>query len=670
MPRSRAAALASTTRVAGAALVTTAIGRSRSEGSARSAAAAAKASTQTHATRLTCLALRRPGLCRPPLPLIERLGRRRGRTLVADSLKARPHARQPRRGAPRAGPCQRVAPRAHGRRRAGARDTPRAAQQQRHPRAPSGLAQAKGSAERHARRRLAGVEGHERKARTARQQIGRGQRGGATSAAAHPEQPREHDTRPRGGRRIERAVGVHERRRSARRGDVAQARGHQTRAPRRQLADDFSDRPHAYPRSPRHDPEAKHELSIPQAHRCRVRGGVDPLHPGCAAPRSDVSRGHSMASRLHPFSSENKRGRGLMAKQIGYAVVGAGPLVERALLPAFARAGGETRLAAIVSADRTRADALAQEHRATGYQYDEFRQCLQREDVQAVYLALPNSLHCDYAVEAADAGAHVVCERPMAVMADECRRMLRTCQTNRVKLMVAYHVEAEPAYKKLLELVRGGAIGAPKTFSSDSTIRVQDPDDPRLQRRLGGGTVYDLGVPEIFVARTVFDAEPAQVMAMTARMTRRYGGDVDESTVALIRFPDDRLAHPPPSFRQEATSVLTVFGDEGSIRLTGAYEAHRSSALEVVRGGRREEITFEPSDPFAVELANFSNSILRDVAPDPSGIEGLTDVRIVEAIYRSARDGRPVTLPRVARLEASPAEHDLRKPVANRRQAS
>src|SRR5207237_9998638 len=120
----------------------------------------------------------------------------------------------------------------------------------------------------------------------------------------------------------------------------------------------------------------------------------------------------------------------------------------------------------------------------------------------------------------------------------------------------------------------------------------------------------------------------------------------------------------------DSRSVLAAFGDEGSIRLPAADDAHRSSALEVVGGGRREEITFEPSDPFAVELANFSNSILRDVAPDPSGIEGLTDVRIVEAIYRSARDGRPVTLPRVARVEASPAEHDLRKPVADARQAS
>jgi predicted dehydrogenase len=358
-----------------------------------------------------------------------------------------------------------------------------------------------------------------------------------------------------------------------------------------------------------------------------------------------------------------------MAKQIGYAVVGAGPFIERALLPAFARAGEETRLAAIVSPDRTRAQALAQEHHATAYHYDEFRQSLQRDDVQAVYLALPNSLHCDYAVEAARAGAHILCERPMAVMADECRRMLRTCQTNRVKLMVGYHVQAHPAYAKLLELVRGGAIGAPKTFSSDATIRVQDPDDVRLQRRLGGGTVYELGVPAIFVARTVFDAEPAQVMAMTARMTRRYGGDVDESTVALIRFPDDRLAHLHTSFGEEPTSVLRVFGDEGSIRVTGAYEPQRPSMLELVRGGQREETTFEPADVFAAELGHFSNAVLRDVAPQPSGIDGLTDVRIVEAIYRSARDGRPVTLPRVARMEAPPAEHDLRKPVADRRQA-
>jgi predicted dehydrogenase len=358
-----------------------------------------------------------------------------------------------------------------------------------------------------------------------------------------------------------------------------------------------------------------------------------------------------------------------MGKQIGYAVVGAGALMERAVLPAFARAGGEARLAAIVSTDRTRGQALAQEYRATAYHLDEFRQCLQRDDVHAVYIALPNSQHCDYAVEAARAGAHVLVERPMAVMADECRRMLRTCQTNRVKLMVAYHLQFHPGHLKLAELVRSGAIGAPKTISSDFTLRVQEQEDPRLQRRLGGGTVYDLGIFAIFAARTLFNAEPAQVMAMTARMTRRYGGDVDESTVALIRFPEDRLAHFHTSFGEEPTAVLTVFGEEGYARLTGAYDASQSSALEIVRGGRREEHTFEATDAYGNELEYFAGCIVRDSAPEPSGVEGLQDVRIVEAIYRSARDGRPVTLPRLARVEAPPAEQDVRK-VADRRQAS
>jgi glucose-fructose oxidoreductase len=112
-----------------------------------------------------------------------------------------------------------------------------------------------------------------------------------------------------------------------------------------------------------------------------------------------------------------------------------------------------------------------------------------------------------------------------------------------------------------------------------------------------------------------------------------------------------------------------VFGEEGYARLTGAYDAAQPSTLEVVRGGRREAEAFEPVDTRARELEYFAGCILRDAAPEPSGIDGLQDTRIVEAIYRSARDGRPVTLPRLARVDAPPAEQELRK-VADRRQAS
>jgi glucose-fructose oxidoreductase len=359
-----------------------------------------------------------------------------------------------------------------------------------------------------------------------------------------------------------------------------------------------------------------------------------------------------------------------MAKQIGYAVVGLGDLRQHDVLPAFARASENSRLVALVAGDPIEGRNLAQQFGVAAYHTDEFRQCLQREDVNAVYLALPNSLHCDYAVEAARAGVHVLCEKPMAVMADECRRMIRTAQTNRVKLMIAYRLQFHPAHAKALDLVHDGAIGTAKTISVDFTTRIADANDPRLQRRLGGGSMYDLGVTCINAARAVFGTEPAQVMAMTARPGRN-GGDVDEGTIALIRFPDERLAHLHTSFGEEPTAALRILGEVGWIQLDNAYRHDVPVTLELSRRGHRETWSFEPTDPFGAEISYLSDCILQDRAPEPSGVEGLQDVRLVEAIYRSARDGRPVTLPRLARPEAIGAsETEPRKRMLDRRQAS
>src|SRR5262247_3118067 len=380
----------------------------------------------------------------------------------------------------------------------------------------------------------------------------------------------------------------------------------------------------------------------------------------------------TVAPRLHPCQARDARNRRCepsMAKPTGYALVGVGTLVRRFVLSAFARSGEHSRLAAVVSGDRAKAQVVAQQLHAAAYHYDELRQCLQRDDVNAMYIALPNSLHCDYAVEAARAGVHVLCEPPMAVTADECRRMIRTSQTNRVKMMIAYRLRVRPAVQKALALVRAGQIGHPKTFSADATIRVEEPHSTWLQRRLGGGTVYHLGVECINAARGFLGPEPAQVMAMTARTSRRYGGDVDEGAVALIRFPDDRLAHFHTSFGEEPVSRFTVFGEDGWIQVANAYESNAPGQLVVIRRGARQESTFEPADEFVAMLAACSGAIRDEREPELSGIEGLQDTRIIEAIYRSSRDGRPVTLPRLVRSE-TPAESTADRPVQDRQQAS
>jgi glucose-fructose oxidoreductase len=131
---------------------------------------------------------------------------------------------------------------------------------------------------------------------------------------------------------------------------------------------------------------------------------------------------------------------------------------------------------------------------------------------------------------------------------------------------------------------------------------------------------------------------------------------VDEGAVALIRFPDERLAHLHTSFGEEPAALCTLLGEEGYLRLHRGYDIAAEARLEIVRRGRREEMTFDRADEFVAELAQFSQCVREDREPELSGFEGLLDVRIVEAIYRSARDGRPVTRPRVTRSDPAVAD--------------
>ena len=337
-----------------------------------------------------------------------------------------------------------------------------------------------------------------------------------------------------------------------------------------------------------------------------------------------------------------------MPESIGYAVV---DLTGNPRMPlsAFARVT-DSRLVAIVGETDA---ALSRDLDVTTYGASEYRQCLDRTDVNAVYLRVPNVMRTDYAVEAARAGVHVLCEPPMGVTADECRRVIRICQKARVKLMVAAAHHFHPAHVEARAVTRAGDLGALKTLSVDYTTLIRDATDVRLQRRMGGGTVYDLGVACIAAARTLFDAEPAQVMAMTARAPRR-GGDADEGAVVLVRFPDEQLAHFHTSFGEEPLSVLTLFGEHGYLRLAPAFHPQGAVRMEIVRDGRREQRDFEAADAFETALAHFSDCIRNDREPEPGGLDGLQDTRVVEAIYRSARDGRPVTLPL---QQAPPVEH-------------
>ena len=175
-------------------------------------------------------------------------------------------------------------------------------------------------------------------------------------------------------------------------------------------------------------------------------------------------------------------------------------------MPAFAHAKRNSRVVALVSDDPAKTSALSRKYQIDRtYSYDEYDACL--EQVDAVYIALPNSLHAEFAVRAANAGVHVLCEKPMAVTVDECKRMIEACEEHSVKLMIAYRLHFEEINLSVVDLVRRGRLGEPRFFNSSFAMTVRR-GDIRTKKSLGGGTLYDIGVYCINAARYLFRAEP------------------------------------------------------------------------------------------------------------------------------------------------------------------
>jgi predicted dehydrogenase len=335
-----------------------------------------------------------------------------------------------------------------------------------------------------------------------------------------------------------------------------------------------------------------------------------------------------------------------MAKRRGvvrYAVVGLGHIAQVAVLPAFAHAKRNSRLVALVSDDRAKRRILSQRYRIDAtYAYEDYDACL--DQVDAVYIALPNSLHAEYTVRAAQAGVHVLCEKPMAVTVGECQRMIDACREYGVKLMIAYRLHFEEINLKVVDLVRRGRIGEPRFFNSSFAMTVRR-NDIRTKKDMGGGTLYDIGVYCINAARYLFRAEPTEVMAISVNSGTAKLEEIDESTGALLRFDGERVAAFVTSFNAADVASYRIVGSKGQLHVDPAYEYAEGLAYELTVNGKTTRKRIGKRDQFAPQLLYFSDCILKDRMPEPSGEEGLQDVRIVEALYKSAATGKAIKIP-------------------------
>lgn len=351
--------------------------------------------------------------------------------------------------------------------------------------------------------------------------------------------------------------------------------------------------------------------------------------------------GRSVSNKSSIVSRNKPRAR---VKRVRYAVVGLGHIAQVAVIPAFAHAKRNSELTALVSDDPQKLKQLSRRYDVPYcYSYEQYEQCLREGHIDAVYIALPNSLHCDYAVRAAKAGIHVLCEKPMAVTEQECRRMIQAADRADTKLMIAYRLHFEKANMNTVELAQSGKLGNLRLFNSVFTQQVRE-GDIRVEAKLGGGSLYDIGVYCINAARYVFQANPIKVSAGAVKGTDRRFREVDEMTAAWLEFPGNRLATFVCSFGAADVSAYEVVGTKGRVRMDAAYEYVGELRQDITLNGKSRTRQYEGRDQFAPELLYFSDCILNARPPEPSGLEGLIDVAIVEALYRSAKTGRAVSL--------------------------
>lgn len=288
-------------------------------------------------------------------------------------------------------------------------------------------------------------------------------------------------------------------------------------------------------------------------------------------------------------------------------------------------------IAAIASRELSRADAFAREFNIPK-SFGSYEEMLSDPTIDAVYVPLPHHLHCEYTLRAASAKKHVLVEKPAALSVAELTNMLASCKANNVLFMEGFMYRFMRIHNRVKEISRSGAIGDLRyiDFSWSHKIRKKGPAGFRMDRSLGGGSLYDLGVYGIDFLRFIAEREPKLV---SAYMRREAGDGPDIFTQASFEA-GDLCAVVTCGYDADA-NYYHVCGDEGSVYAPVSLSGRTLESilyLHVLDGDRRYEERFAPENPYRLEMEYFARCIERNEQPSAGGENSLRNVRIVEEI--------------------------------------
>jgi predicted dehydrogenase len=306
--------------------------------------------------------------------------------------------------------------------------------------------------------------------------------------------------------------------------------------------------------------------------------------------------------------------------------------INRLVIPP-AQASPKVDLVAVASRTQERADEYAAKWgipRAHG----SYEALLVDPEIEAVYISLPNTMHCEWSIKAARAGKHVLCEKPMASKPDEVDEAFDAADAAGTLLMEAFMWRHNPQTKRLRELLDEGAIGDLRVIRSCFSYGLYDDDNIRLRTDVEGGALMDVGCYCVSGSRFVAGEEPDFVYGQ--QWTGPSG--TDWAFTASLRFPDDVLALFDCGTALPNRDELEAIGSEGSLFLDDPWHA-REPVIELHRGDGVERIEIEPEDSYGLELENLSDAIRGEGKPLLGRDDAVAQARVIEALFSSAASG-------------------------------
>jgi D-xylose 1-dehydrogenase (NADP+, D-xylono-1,5-lactone-forming) len=293
---------------------------------------------------------------------------------------------------------------------------------------------------------------------------------------------------------------------------------------------------------------------------------------------------------------------------------------------------------AIASRDGARAEAYAREH-GLARAHGSYEALLDDPDVDAIYIPLPNGLHHEWSLRALAAGKHVLAEKPYSRRPGEVEEAFGLAEESGLVLMEAFMYRHHPQTGRVTELVAGGALGRLRAIRATFTFRLERAEDPRLLPELEGGSLMDVGCYCVSGSR-LLAGEPVSVHGEAV-----WGETgVDLAFHGTLRFEDDVVAQIDSSFTLPRFQRLEALGDDGSLLVESPWRPDWGGALLLTRGQETTRIEAPAAEMFQLELENFAAAIAGEAPPLLGGADALGQARAIEALYRSAAEGRMIAL--------------------------